>query len=289
MERKNDKKSLCMLILAMLIFGTIGIFRRWIPLSSSLLAFARGVQGTLFLILFISLKKKKIFRDIEKRKLYLLILSGALIGINWMLLFEAYNATSVPTATLCYYMEPTIVILLSPFLLKEQLTGKKVICSILAIIGMIFVSGVLEGQKTGADDMKGILFGLGAAALYATVVIINKKLGKIDAYQQTIIQLGAASITILPYLILTEDFTRISWNGRTLLMLLIVGIVHTGIAYALYFGSMEGIKGQSIAIFSYIDPISALVLAAIFLGESLSIFGVVGAIMILGATLFSEL
>ena len=184
----NRPGALLMLASSMLIFGTIGLFRRYIPLSSGLLAFSRGILGALFLGLFLMIRRLPEQR-LKKRKdswnrasapvFFLLILSGALIGVNWIFLFEAFNYTTVATATLCYYMQPTIVILLSPLLLNERLTGKKLLCAAAAIAGMVLVTGLPEASSASAfsasDNLKGILLGLGAAALYAAVIIVNKK------------------------------------------------------------------------------------------------------------------
>lgn len=289
MNKHSHRTSLLMLTVSMLIFGTIGIFRRYIPLSSGILAFGRGLIGTVFLCIFVKIRRGRIFYPMRRRTILLLLVSGAAIGFNWILLFEAYNYTSVPVATLCYYMQPTIVILLSPLLLGEALTRKKIICAMTAIVGMVLVSGVIDDPQGAAVSLKGILFGLGAAALYASVIIMNKKNDQTDAYGKTIIQLGAAAGVMIPYLLLTEDFGAIQLSFSTVLLLLTVGLVHTGIAYAVYFGSMDGLEGQSIAIFSYIDPVTALILSALILQESLSVLGIIGAVLILGAAACSEL
>ncbi|MDO4977222.1 MAG: DMT family transporter [Eubacteriales bacterium] len=288
MKEGNQKSSMLMLVSAMLIFGTIGIFRKYIPLSSGLLACARGFQGTLFLFLFVIISGKKVRHGIGGKKVALLMVSGAVMGLNWMLLFEAYNYTTVPIATLCYYMEPTIVILMSPMIFQERLTKKKIICALIAIVGMIFVSGILDGNHVGTGSMKGILFGLAAAMLYSMVVIMNKLIGQVDAYEKTMIQLGSAALAMVPYVLLTEKITEISWDKTSVIMLILVGFVHTGIAYVLYFGSIEKLPAQTIAIFSYLDPITALLLAALLLGESLSIYGMLGAAFILGTAFVSE-
>ena len=322
-SEKNQPRSLLMLGSSMLIFGTIGIFRRYIPLSSGLLAFARGLIGTAFLcavmlvrrVLSASAAQMKTedsgreqqpqpagdrsdrFRrgagsrplNIPVQIFILLIISGALIGINWILLFEAYNYTTVATATLCYYMEPIIVILLSPLVFREKLTIKKAACTVAALVGMFLVSGAAgEGLPQG-NALRGILYGLGAAVLYAAVVIMNKKIRDIDPYIKTILQLGSAAVCLLPYLIGAGLFTGVSLDGNSILMLLIVGLVHTGIAYTLYFGSTDGLRAQTIALFSYIDPVSALLLSMIFLHEPMTAAGICGAVLVLGAALVSEL
>jgi drug/metabolite transporter (DMT)-like permease len=285
-KETNAKASL---ILAMVIFGTIGIFRKYIPLPSGIVACARGILGVAFLLIFIKLKKIKMDKNSIKAHLTILLVSGGFIGLNWVLLFESYRYTSVAVATLCYYMAPIFVMIVSPFLLKEKLTVKKVLCVIVALIGMVFVSGVIDGGIKDVSELKGILFGLGAAALYASVVMMNQKLGKVPTYDKTIIQLGAAAVVLIPYIFLVEDLSAITVTPLILIMLLIVGVVHTGIAYALYFGSMNGLKAQTVALFSYIDPIVAIILSAMFLKEPMTIYSGIGAVLVLGATMISEL
>lgn len=286
---KNESNARVSLILSMVIFGTIGIFRKYIPLSSGVVAFVRGVLGVAFLLVFI--KSKKIEMDIAaiRKQLLILLISGGFIGLNWVLLFESYNYTSVAVATLCYYMAPIFVMIVSPFLLKERLTAKKVICVAVALVGMVFVSGVLDGGISDISELKGILFGLGAAALYASVVMMNQKLREVPTYDKTIMQLGAAAVVLIPYLLLTEDFSAIVLTPLIVLMLIIVGIVHTGIAYAMYFGSMIDLKAQTVALFSYIDPIVAIILSALFLKEPMTVYSAIGAVLVLGATMISEL
>lgn len=279
------------LIASMFIFGTIGIFVRHIPLPSSMIALVRGFVGAFFVLLFVYLKKSKPDKEAIKKNFVMLALSGAFIGINWILLFESYHYTTVATATLCYYMQPIFVILASPFLLKEKLTVKKVICVVVALIGMVFVSGVLQTGIPALSEAKGILYGLGAACFYASVVLMNKKITEINAYDKTIMQLGMGAIVLSPYVMLTQDFGTATTSMTPALwaLLLFVGLVHTGVAYALYFDSMKELKAQTLAIFSYIDPIVAIILSALLLKENMGLYGVIGAVLVLGSTFISEL
>ena len=287
-SQRNAPKSLAMLTVSMVVFGSIGIFRRMIPLPSALIAFFRGAIGSLFLLAFLRLRGKKTFHNTPAKTVMLLALSGAVIAFNWILLFEAYNYTSVSVATLCYYMEPVIVILLSAVLFREELTMRKGICALLAFAGMILISGVAEGGLPQAGELKGILFGLGAAVLYSSVVLMNRFLRGVDAFEKTVIQLGAAAIVMVPYLLLTGEFAGNKWTFSTAMLLLFVGVVHTGICYALYFGSMDSLRMQTVAIFSYLDPITALFLSALILHEKLTLFGLIGAVLILGSAIMSE-
>lgn len=270
---------------SMLIFGTIGIFRRWIPLPSGVVALARAAIGTLVLALFMLIARKKPDWKGIGRQWYLLIPSGLLIGFNWIALFEAYNYTTVSVATLSYYMAPVIIVLASPLLFKEKLTLKSGVCVLLAIVGMVMISGVLTDGVTG---MKGILFGLAAAAMYASVVLINKQIHGISGLDRTLVQLGVSAVTILPYVLLTENLSALELDSRTLIMLLIVGVVHTGIAYLVYFSSVEKVSAQTAALCSYIDPAASLILSALLLGERMDWLGLVGTVFILGSAIVSQ-
>lgn len=284
---KENFKSYVALIGSMLIFGTLGVVRRYVPLSSAMLALCRGALGSVFLLLFVLVRGGKLKLPERKATLWL-VLTGAIMGLNWMLLFEAYSYTTVAAATMCYYMQPTIVILLSPLVFRERLSGRKLACAAAAIVGMLFVSGVLSGGIGQVRDIRGIAFGLGAAALYAAVIILNKKVVVEDIYAKTVIQLAGAALVMIPYVLLTEGVPELTLTAADIGMVLLVGIVHTGITYALYFGSMQRLKAQTVAVMSYIDPVFALLLSAAVLHESLTPLGIVGAVLIIGSAIISE-
>ena len=277
------------LVTSMVIFGSIGLFIRYIPLPSSVIAFVRALVGVFFLLLILAWRRTKLsFRAIKKNFLYLL-LSGTAIGFNWILLFESYRYTSVAVSTLCYYMAPIIVTLLSPLVLKEKLTAKRIFCVFTAVIGIAMISGILKTGQLRPGEWKGILFGFGAAVLYATAILLNKKSQKIDAMDRTVCQLLTAALVLLPYNMLTCEIDSIRLTLPILILLGIVGIVHTGLAYYLYFGSMEHLSGQSIAIASYLDPVIAMLVSTIILKETFTGLTVIGAVAILGAAVVGEL
>jgi len=283
-------RALPKMILSMVIFGTIGIFRRSLPLPSEVLAFARGIMGGLFLLLVMKARRKTFAWDrIRKRDLLFLVITGGMIGFNWILLFEAYNYTTVAVATLCYYMQPVIVICLAPLVLHESANAKQVVCVLLSVIGMVLVSGVVGGTQQSAGSFKGIALGLGAAALYAGVVLTNKRIADIPAYEKTIIQLFSAAFVLIPYMLLRGTLRSYPLSAGGIILLLIVGIVHTGIAYLLYFGAIEGLAARSSALLSYIDPVTAVLLSALLLGESMTGLSILGAVLIIGSAIFSEL
>ena len=281
-------KSRLQLLSAMGIFGTVGIFVKFIPLPSATTAFCRGILGVAFLILVMVLTQQKPDRVAIRKNLRVLLLSGVAIGLNWVLFFEAFHYTSVAIATVCYYLAPLFLILMSP-LIGERLTGKKLLCIAVAFAGMALLSGITDSANVTGDQLLGIALATGAAILYASVMLLNKKLSPIPANDKTILQLGAASLVIVPYLLLTDGFSFEGLTSGGWVSLLIVGIVHTGVAYAMYFDSMKNLPAHTIAIFSYLDPVLAVVLSALVLKEPLSLWGGIGAVLILGSALYSEL
>lgn len=286
--KKSENAAKLKIITAMIIYGTIGIFVRYIGMPSGLIAMMRGIIGTLFLLIFTKLWGIKLSFINIRRNLPLLLISGGLMGANWIMLFESYNYTSVAISTLCYYMAPVFIILASPFVVKEKLTPRKLICTILALVGMVFISGVHKGADNRVSFV-GIALGIGAALLYATIILLNKKLKDITPYESTVTQLASSAVVLAPYVILTTDFSAVDTGALSIGLLIAVGIIHTGIAYVLYFGSIAELKAQTAAMMSYIDPILAIMLSALLLHESMDIFSIVGAVLILGSTFASEI
>jgi len=272
----------------MAIFGTIGLFVRLIPLPSSMIALVRAAMGALFLLGMILLQKRKPDWAGIRRNWKPLLLSSIAMATEWILLFESYRYTTVAVATLCYYMSAVFVIISAPFILKEKLTGHKALCALAAVIGMVLVSGVLEGQS-GAFSPVGVALGLTAAVFYAVIVLCNKRVKNVSSYDTTFIQLFAVTFLLLPYVLLTEDLSLFgTLEPLGLTMLLSVGAVHTGIAYAMYFSSLQKIKAQTAALFSYLDPVIALFLSIFVLKEGMTVLGLIGAVIVLGAMLLSE-
>lgn len=285
----NQNRAALKLIGAMLIFGSIGLFVRYISLDSGFIALVRAVIGVIFLLTVIFLRGHPISFAAVRKNFVLLCVSGAAIGFNWILLFESYRFVSVAVGTLCYYMAPILVILLSPVVLKEQLTLRKCVCVAAAFIGMALISSIGTDALGDAGSVKGILLGFGAAGLYASVMLMNKHITNIGAFDKTIVQLAVAAIVLLPYNLLTVNWSGFTVTAPTVALLALVGIVHTGFAYYLYFSSMEHLSGQSIAIFSYIDPVVAVLASVILLKEPFTWINAVGALLIIGSAAVSEL
>ena len=275
-------------ISAMLIFGTIGIIVKYIPLDASEIAFYRSILALLVISLYFIIKKEKIKFNEKKSTLILLLLSGIGIGLNWIFLFESYDYTSLSISTICNYFAPIIVMVLSPIILKEKISLKQVICLIIAVVGLILIVGAFEFKKD-SNNLIGIILSLLAACLYAVVILINKKINFVDGIQRTFFQFLSLAIVLLPYTLFTTGFNIFKLSITNLLWLLLLGVVHTGIAYCMYFTSIKDMSGQKISILSFIDPVTSIMLAFFIFNDQLTGFQLVGALLILFATIFSEI
>ena len=276
-----------MLIASMAIFGTLGPFVRNISVSSGELALYRAIMATGLVGVFLLITKQKIPFDKIKKEVPLLLASGVAMGINWILLFEAYKHTTISVATLSYYFAPVIVTVVCPILFKEKLTGKQIVCFIMSTLGIVMITGI--GDMGGGNNIIGILFGLGAAVFYATVILLNKFIKNVEGLHRTFMQFIAAVVTLIPYVMLTSGVTLGGMDSVGWINLLIVGLVHTGITYCMYFSSLKELPGQKVAILSYIDPLVAVVISVTILGETMTLWQVIGGLLILGFTLWNEI
>ncbi|MBE7017585.1 MAG: EamA/RhaT family transporter [Ruminococcaceae bacterium] len=285
---RSSLKPRLMIALSMCIFGTIAIFVRNIPLSSAQLSLSRAVIAAVLIGLYLLVGGKRIaFRGLG-RQLPALLVSGAALGINWILLFEAYKYTTVSVATLSYYFAPVIIILTCPLLFKEKMGVKQWLCFVMSTLGIVLITG-LGDISGGSSHIKGIAFGLAAACFYAFVVISNKFIKGVDGIQRTFLQFVAAAIVLAPYVHLTEGFSLAAMDARGFVFLGVVGLIHTGVCYCLYFSALKDVSGQEAAILSYADPLVAVLASVFVLGEAISLPQIIGGVLILGFTLWNEL
>ena len=282
------KRSRLMLIISMTIFGTLAPFVRKIPVSSGELALYRAILAAILVGGFLLATGQKIPFSKIKREIPVLLASGAAMGINWILLFEAYKYTTVSAATLSYYFAPVIVTAVCPILFREKLTSRQILCFIMSTIGLAMIT-VTDKLTGGSHNFIGILFGLGAAVFYASVILMNKFIKNVAGIHRTFLQFLAAILVLIPYVALTNGFTLAQVNTEGWINLLIVGLIHTGVTYCMYFSALKELPGQKAAILSYIDPLVAVLISVAILGESMSILQAAGGILILGFTLWNEI
>lgn len=285
---KNSSRAGLRLAFSMAIFGTLAPFVRAISVSSGELALYRAILAAGLIGLYRKITRQPLsFRALGKEA-WLLLLSGAAMGFNWILLFEAYRYTSVAVATLSYYFAPVIVTVVCPFLFREKMTARQILCFVGSTVGLCLVIGITDLQPQGRSFL-GVAFGLGAAVLYATVILLNKFIREVSGISRTFLQFLSAIAVLIPYVLTTDGIHLGNLDLTGWICLLIVGLVHTGFTYCLYFSSLKELPGQKAAILSYIDPLVAVVIGVVILGEPLNPMQFLGGALILGFTLWNEL
>ncbi len=285
---KKQKTARWMMIVSMAAFGTLGPFVRNIPVSSGELALYRAVLAAALIGVFLLVTRQRLPLRGLKKEVPLLLVSGMAMGVNWILLFEAYKYTTVSVATLSYYFAPVIVTAVCPLLFREKLTARQTVCFVMSTVGLVLITGIGD-VSAGSAHFTGILFGLGAAVFYATVILLNKFIKNVEGIHRTFLQFLAAIAVLLPYVAATGGVTLAGMQTTGWICLLVVGLVHTGVTYCLYFTSLKELPGQKAAILSYIDPLVAVVVSVLVLGERMTLWQAVGGALILGFTLWNEL
>ncbi len=212
-------------------------------------------------------------------------ISGACIGVNWVCLFEAYNYVTISEATVIYYLAPVFVMIMAPFVLKERMTLRHVICILVALLGTVLISDL---TGFGGGGFVGYVWAFSAAVLYAIVMLLNRFMKDIDVTEKTAYQLFSAGIVLLPYALIKNHGLPMGDMKHDFWLLLVLGIVYTGLAYYMYFFALTNLKAQTVALGSYLDPATAILLSVFVLREQMSVWQWLGALLIIGATVAGE-
>ena len=275
-------------ILAVSLFGTIAVFVKYINMPSAEIAFYRAAIALITLVIVKLIIYKRLSIKGVKKYLPILLFSGMLIGLNWVLLFESYNYTTVSVATLCYYFAPIIVMVASPIIFKESITGKQVLCFVMATAGIVLI--IVGGDTSeGGTSLLGVALGLGAAVVYACIMLTNKYVKNVSGLDKTIIQFIGTTIFLLPYVLLTSGITIGESKPLELGAIITLGVLHTGLGFYWFFSALSSLKGQVVAILSYIDPFISIVLSVLVLGETMTALQIAGGVLVLGFTLMNEI
>lgn len=284
MNTKPEKKGVfyAVYILSLLLFGTNGLYVAHLSLTGSQIVLFRTLIGGLVLTGLVLLRGGFAWRDIRSELLPLL-LGGTALGLNWVALFSAYRLLNVSLATLIYYAGPMLVMLFSPLLFREKLSGLKLAAIAAVGLGLLLISGSIAA---GGLSLAGLLTAVCSALFYAVLIVFNKRVKKTGGLQTAAIELDAAFVVVLLYALLSSGLPRPS--RAELPWLLLIGLLNTGLAYVLYFTGLQKLPAQSVALISYIDPVSALLLSALLLHESLTALQLFGAVLIIGGALLGE-
>lgn len=277
-------KYCVMYIVSLLIFGSNGVFASHIDMTSAEIVCMRTLIGSLALILVLLVSRTKLDWAVMKRETFKLIAAGICLGVNWALLFEAYKLMSVSIATLTYYLAPIIVLLLSPLLLREKQSARAYIGMCAAVVGLVLAVGLGDTSVTAT----GLIVGLGSAVFYAGLIIFNKKIDGVTGLPLTTIEMVIAACVMLPYVLLTGGHVGFPPDMEGTLYLIFLCLVNTGLACWLYFSSMNRLPARAVALFGYVDPVSALIFSAVFLGDRMGVLQIVGAVLVFAGAAFGQ-
>lgn len=275
------------LFVVMVVIGTIGIFVTPLGLSSALVAFFRALIGSITIGIYLLIGRQRVGLTQIKSNIPFLLGTGFAMGFNWIFLFEAFRYANVALGTIIYYLAPVIIVVTAPIFFKEKLTTAQILSTLVAFGGLILITGTASGS--GPNVLYGVINGLGAAILYASIMIMNKKMQGIDVIFKTGCQLLIAALVMGLYCLINGDLNIFTITFSQWLVLLVVGIVHTGFAYVILFNAFDHLHAQTSSIMTYVDPVTAILLSLIVLGEHLSVWQLLGSSLILLATLVNEL
>ena len=270
-------------ILAMLIFGTNGYLVAHLSLQGSQIVLVRTLVGGLLLTAIVLLRGG-FDREAVRAERRDLLFGGVALGLNWVALFTAYRLLNVSLATLIYYAGPMLVLLFSPLLFRESLTPQKIAAVAIVAAGLFCITGSIT---SAGMSLTGLLAAVLSALFYASLIIFNKRIVKTGGMQTAALELDVAFVVVLIYVLLTAGIPRPL--KADIPYLLVLGLVNTGIAYMLYFTGLQKLPGQSVALISYVDPVSALVFSALLLHETMTPLQMLGAVLIIGGALLGEL
>ncbi|MBP5744157.1 MAG: EamA family transporter [Oscillospiraceae bacterium] len=272
-----------MYILAMLIFGTNGYLVAHLSLQGSQIVLVRTLVGGLLLTALVLLRGG-FDREAVRAEWHDLLLGGVALGLNWVALFSAYRLLNVSLATLIYYAGPMLVLLFSPLLFRETLTPQKIAAVVIVAAGLFCITGSIT---SAGMSLTGLLAAVLSALFYASLIIFNKRIVKTGGMQTAALELDVAFVVVLIYVLLTAGLPRPMKSDIP--YLLVIGLVNTGLAYLLYFSGLQKLPGQSVALISYVDPVSALVFSALLLHETMTPLQILGAVLIIGGAVLGEL
>lgn len=287
---KENTSSRLQFALSTVILGTIGMVSRALPLPSTFVTLVRGIIGSLFLLAVLGLKKEKLDFGAIRKNLIPLAVSGMLLAVTMCLLYESYAYLTVGTATMFFNTAPIIVVAISPLLFKEKMTGHKLACVGVACVGVVCISGIIEnGLPKTLSEATGILIAMSGAFTYAAVMVVNKKIRDIPAFDKTIVQLLSFPLILVPYNLITGSFSGFTITPRFGFLLLVMGTVYGGLSYLLYFGNLDKIPSATAALLCYLEPVTAILVSALILQEPVTAVNLLGAALILGSAAVSEL
>ena len=272
-------------IFSSILFGINGIVASYIHLASSEIVLFRTWIGGIFLVLLFGLGKYRFTFYQYKKECAFIGIAGLAMGASWMFLYEAYQQVGVSIATLTYYSGPILVMALAPVVYKERITWKKLVGFAAVVLGLLWIVG---GDNWDIRyNTWGLVCGFSAAAMYAVMVLFNKRAVHIRGMENTILQLAAAGVLVSVFV-----GVRVGWpevqREEEWIPFLVLGVINTGIGCYFYFSSIGNLPVQTVAVCGYLEPLFAVLFSALFLGERLAGIQLLGVAFMIAGAVYSE-
>lgn len=274
-------RNLTKYIVGLLLFGSNGVVASFIDLPSHYIVLWRSILGGLMLTGLFFLTGNRITCHRHKKDLLFVILSGAAMAADWLLLFEAYSRIGVSLGMIINYCGPVVVILFSAFIFKEKITVKTIFALGFALSGAILISW--QGANSGIDKLGLILAALSAFA-YAAMVIFNKLSKEIKGTENATIQLLSTMVIVTVYVTLKHGLHFVI-PSKSIFPVLWIGLLNTGLGCYFYFSSLSSLPAQTVAVFGYLEPLSAVFFSVLILQERMLLLQIIGSTLILIGTI----
>ncbi|MEU7015407.1 DMT family transporter [Streptomyces sp. NPDC046385] len=275
---RNETRGTLELTLAMALSGTLGVFVVESGASPFTVVFFRCVFGAVALGAYSLARGFFTGHGLTPRKLGLAALGGAFIVFNWVLLFEAYEATSISFATVVYHTQPFFLVLLGAVVLRERISAAKVGWLGVAFAGLVLVSGVRPGDTA---SLKGLGFALAAAVLYALSTVVTKRISGVRPHLIALVQVTVGIPLLLPF----ADLGEAAGLGAGWAWLVGLGLLHTGVMYVLMYAAYAKLPTARIAVLAFTYPAVAMLVDWLVYGHHIGVVQALGVPLIVLASL----
>lgn len=276
------QRSLLQIHTAIFLFGIAGLFGKWIHLPSMVLVLGRSGFSALFL-LFLLLMTKKEIRLKSVRHYGIFFLMGLVLALHWTSFYAAIQLSTIAIALLTFSTFPVFVTFMEPLFFHEKIKKTAIVTALLTLFGVLLVVPSLKIENSASQ---GALFGIFSGFSYAALSLLNRRYvveysgAVLSFYEQAV-----SAVLLLPCLFLYKPVFELKDVG----LLILLGTVFTGIAHTLFISGLKYIKTQTAGIITSLEPVYAIILAAVLLGEIPSLKEVTGGVFILGAVVFSTI
>ena len=277
-----------MLVASLVMSGGNGVLASGVSLPSHQIVLLRAVLGVAILAVMLLASRKPLQMMAHKREALMLAGAGAALGADWLFLFEAYEYAGVGMSTILCYCAPIIVMALSPLLFREKFTVQKTVGFVVVVAGAALVN---VSAVQGGASAYGIACGLVSAVCFAAMMLLSKKVAHVAGVEKVFIELAAAALVVGVYSVAFKgtSFEIVSALSVADAVPIVLLGVSTALGNYLYLKAMGSLSAQSVAVLGYVEPLSAVAMGAVFLGETLLPVQMLGAGCIVFGAVLSEL